>query len=592
MLRSLRPLLNVPVFRVLDGQNVQIVPNVLSVTVETCELSAPGADTTPLVRLETRGIGLGKELVMIRPRDLMRPRDHTTVLGLLESVYNMVKSGAILDEGVEVPLETTRKQVPQATMKVGVDGFDHLHSEEPLPAPPSDDEIDLWLSFYTHPTRANTLFCLLLPKSIYALRNQFQTPLRVTNLLFKYNNWNLLEPSSYREVGADILPTPQQRENSVLNSRQEANPTLLVPIPGVSISLKDGRVQLKIPETLTAGKTLAAIAELFSEGGKTLTLLASRHEVGVNGYACWDPQRELDSFVISTDAKEANINELASGESGEARSKTIGVTFVTFSTPEDAQAEGSLEMCEDGVAYCNKDSTEVIAALFAKQNIDTETFSLEWTDASEVSDPADTVFGDDNTAIPEGDKTVAELEKEIFGAEQEDEAEMEDWLSYITAGLQKDGASRKKNLSRATEGMVFEKTSEVVVPETPTPTPPTQTPTPSPKPVTASYKSTYTPPVQKEEADKNVEAPPQESSEEERTSVEPRMTNADFGTGQSNELAEVYFTPLPVELMKLRLSPSLQRDRRTPFVSPHRFYESQYCLHSGGLGGVFWEFVE
>eukprot|EP01059_Diplonema_ambulator_P033712 TRINITY_DN7189_c0_g1_i1.p1 TRINITY_DN7189_c0_g1~~TRINITY_DN7189_c0_g1_i1.p1 ORF type:complete len:587 (+),score=237.92 TRINITY_DN7189_c0_g1_i1:1121-2881(+) len=466
-----------PVFNVVDGHKVQVVPNRLSIAVENCEVRGIGEEALPFWRLETQGLESGEEVVMIKGRDIMRPRDQTMLLGLFESIHEMVKEGAVLDEGAEVPLETgrqTRKREPLQDMSP--EGFDHLHSDEILPEAP-ESEISLWLTFYAHPDLVATRFLLLVPPHLRALTTTFRTPLRLTNLMFKHNSWNYLPPAAYRET-----PVPSQAsiDSSVLSTQSA------LAVPGMSITMSRGCCTILIPDNGNSRKILGTI----EPGAEEVLLVASRHEQGIDGFCCWDPDKELDSLVISTRGDAQNWNDTATG----ATDAKIGGTFVKLTADPSAEQR----TVEDGFVI-PVDKTAILQ-LATMEDVETPNLCIRWVKGVVVSTPA--------------------LDEE--GAEEEhSDVPMDDWLGYIKNAVgrkesekQREASvkvmedERRKNLSRVAPEMVHFKT-EV-------------------RPVVTEAKEEVKEKVEVEEAKVEVKDV-EEQPAEERTTVEPRMVKADFG---------------------------------------------------------------
>ena len=607
-----------PVLRILDGEKVQVVPNVMSVDVEQCELAnmgADGADRIPVVRMTTRGLGLARELSVIRGRDIMRPRDSSMLLSLLDSVHKMVRAGAMLDESVEIPLETSRKERRvEQTAKVGPDGFDHLRRDSDgsnavdTDALPEDaGEVGLWLTFYAHPSHPQTLHCLLLPPAFRELRHALHTPLRSTNLLFKHHSWDSVPPAVYADATQTALPSEAQLRASVLHDESTTHAALKVPLPGASVTLRNGRCHVDVPLTTMASRVLAdsGLRARLQEADASVALLASRHEGGVDGFLCWDPQREMDSFVIATEAG-GNLNEhdaTVPGATEAQRALKIGATFLRVHNVAAAAASPDADaapfaMLEDGVTTSPGASAELpafLVALTSLANFEGEDFSLSFTVATDVSEPPaeDVEEWDLQQAAADfaPDAAAVEKEEEAEDEDEEVDAPMAGWLDFIkeevgVVGREMAAAApaaaatpassapravaeeddRRKNLSRAAP--TFTHVGTEVRPMGTTaatfsaPTPEAAAASP---PKRASIKTTYTPvpgaaaaaaasaktagaPASPQQPASAAAAPAtaaDESPEEHRTVVEPRMTKADFGEMESDSRAQVCSPPPP-----------------------------------------------
>eukprot|EP01064_Diplonema_japonicum_P038259 TRINITY_DN919_c1_g1_i1.p1 TRINITY_DN919_c1_g1~~TRINITY_DN919_c1_g1_i1.p1 ORF type:complete len:571 (+),score=131.97 TRINITY_DN919_c1_g1_i1:42-1754(+) len=388
MIRGLsRRLLCVPSFKVIDGHQVQVVPNRLSIAVENCEVRGVGGEALPFWRLETKGLESGEEVVMVKGRDIMRPRDQTMLLGLFESIHEMVQDGAVLDESAEVPMETGRATRKQNLMKdVGPEGFDHLHTNELLPEA-TESEISLWLTFYAHPSLPATRFLLLVSPNLRSLSTTFKTPLRLTNLMFKHNSWNFLPPAAYRET-----PVPSEADVSESVLKHES----VVAIPGLSVTMVSGVCEVIIPDN---ANTTLILKEVEASSGEVV-LVASRHEQGVDGFCCWDPANKMDSLVISTRGDTVNWNDTSTDTSA----CRIGGTFVKLTSKQGADQT----TLEDG--YCIPVATDTISSVLSGNSVETPNLKVRFVKGLIVSTPA------------------------LPGVEVSDEdanLPLDDWLSYI-----------------------------------------------------------------------------------------------------------------------------------------------------------------
>ncbi|KAJ9454705.1 hypothetical protein DIPPA_29223 [Diplonema papillatum] len=487
-------------FQVVDGQRVQVVPNSLSVEVENCELHGlKDGNTLPLWRLATSGMRR-EEMVLIRTRDLMRPRDHTMFLSLFSTLHEGAQSNnQLFDEGTEIPLEVGRKeQKPEPLKSMSPLGFDHLHSDDDV-----EGSIGMWLLFYAHPRAPGTRFLLFASPEQRAFTHRCCTPLRLSNLLFKHNSWNYLPPAVYADVA---VPPDDAVEASVLVAKDGVD--LSLPLPGVSVTLEDGTAHIRIPTTMRARMILPSL--LSGEKNDTVLLVASRHEAGVDGFLCWDPERKLDSFVVSTHAETVNWND-AAGAGGRAK---IGATFVVIR--EASGGDESLAMVEDGAVLelPAQQMRQLRRSLAQLSDCGGEKFAVAFTD--------DEVAGGGSVFDAEEPGNEGEAEKESTL----DDRPAEDWLAYVRSKLG-DAESvapaaepARAPASKSIPELVHVKSETIPVAQ------------PASRYKTQVSQVLQRPVARREDVPPAEPAgrspPPDERPVHARTTVEPRMVKADF----------------------------------------------------------------
>eukprot|EP01060_Flectonema_neradi_P015437 TRINITY_DN22035_c0_g1_i1.p1 TRINITY_DN22035_c0_g1~~TRINITY_DN22035_c0_g1_i1.p1 ORF type:complete len:577 (+),score=114.10 TRINITY_DN22035_c0_g1_i1:67-1797(+) len=463
---------------VLDRQLIQVIPNKLSVKVDNCELRGLSDTSMPLWKIESDGMA-GKEITMVRDRDIMRPRDHSMILSLFEMIENMDLQGRV-NECTEIPLEIGRKErKPSVAKNISPDGFDHLSPPTPLPAA---EEITCWLIFYEHPLLTSASILLITPE-MRDIRDRFKTPLRLTNLLFKYMSWNYIPPAIYTD--SFTLPTTDQMMTSALAGYTDR----AIACPGITITMKQKVCFIEIPKTAVA-------LEVFSDAGikpdsDDIIIIASRHRKNVDCFSCWDPKNQTDSLVISTS------NEVATNwnEKGAATPSSTGLTFVRFT---QTLSEGEMIQEEDGVVIgVNNGSLD---SIFSMQNLESDEFSITFVDNTE--------FGNDLPAPSDDTPPTSDTPSDDF-----------DWLSYIEQKVEEKKVqkqSQKNAIKRRHMGDLD-----------------------TSGPVMTHVNTTIKKVDDAREAEQEVakSTPTEEVKEEERTTVEPRMVKASFGEFQSDPRA-------------------------------------------------------
>ena len=459
---------------VLDRQLVQVIPNKLSVKVDNCELRGLKGNALPMWRLESEGMAI-KEISMVRNRDIMRPRDHSMILGLFEMIEKMDIQGKI-NECIEIPLETGRQERKPAVIKqVSPEGFDQMAPPVPLPA---TDDINCWMIFYEHPLSTSTSILLISPK-MRQVRDLFKTPLRLTNILFKRMSWNFVPPAIYSE---DVqLLSDESSLKSILVSESDK----VIACPGISITMKRGICDVQIPKT-------SAAMEIFSNENSNLDInnviiVASRHSKEIDCFSCWDPDRPADSIVISTS------NQIAQNwnEKGADAPSTTGLTFIRFST---SLTDGEMKQEEDGIVVGV--SNDFLSPLFSMSTVESDNLSISFIENTE--------FGHDSSS------------EDIQDASEPEPSSDFDWLAYIeqqVSETKKQKFQQKSSIKKRHMGDID--TNGPVM----------------------THVETTVKKIDDDKQPEEVIKPSSEVEESERTTVEPRMVNASFGDLQNDSRA-------------------------------------------------------